>query len=354
MRRLLLLFAMAGCCGGECRAQIVRLSLSDSTGEIGKATAVCVGTCESGTVYLTARHNFDGADRASVKIRGHWRQVIRVNKSRKHDVASFEVSAECDHMPLAESVQTGARVRIGGYGPEYWGSGQAGNFWGTINGQSIAGDDGLHPIQGDSGGPVIADDRVVGIVVGFVPTIARHDNADRRYPIVFCGLPEITECLHQVYQRCPPGGCQIYLRPQIHQPMIGIGIPVGPPRVVGVATPVPQIMPRPDPAFIAGPQGPPGPRGESGPPGPPGSAGRSVTREEIESIVSAWLDANRDVLRGPSGPAGPPGQPGTSTAAIPIRLILTSDGKVIDDETYQPGEPLVLDLKRLRSVSDGR
>jgi hypothetical protein len=105
-------------------------------------------------------------------------------------------------------------------------------------------------------------------------------------------------------------------------------------------------------------QGPPGP---AGPQGPPGRDGRSVTQAEVESIVNAWLDANRDQLRGPQGPPGPAGS-SASTAALetrltsleqrPFRIILSSDGKIVDDETYPAGSPVVLDLKRLRSGSN--
>jgi hypothetical protein len=127
--------------------------------------------------------------------------------------------------------------------------------------------------------------------------------------------------------------------------------------VVGVAEPVPQTfvpegsqrpVPRPDPISI---QGPPGPAG------PPGRDGRSVTQSEVESIVNAWLDANRESLRGPAGPQGPAGS-GVSVTQFesrlttleqrPFRIILSSDGKIVDDETYPPGSPVVLDLRRLK------
>lgn len=339
LTRLSLLCLMAGCCGNECRAQIVRLSVSDDSGEIGKATAVCIGQCDGGSVFLTARHNFRDATRAKVKVRGNWIRIRSVNRSRSHDVASFEVSADCDQIPLADAVEPGVRVRCGGFGPEYWGSGEAGDFHGTLMPSEIRGDGGLHPIQGDSGGPVIADDRVVGIVCGYVATVARTDDAASHYPTVYAGLSEIRECLQQVYQRCPPGGCPIYIRPEIRQPMVGIGIPVGPPRVVGVAEQLPpqRICPTPDPISVTGPQGP---RGERGEPGPPGPAGRSVTREEVEATVNAWLESNIDRIKGPPGP------PGTATQ-LPLRVIVSSGNEIIDDETYSPGEPVVLDIKRL-------
>lgn len=361
MRLLWLLLLLIGCCDqGEC--QIVQLTVSNDRGELGKASAICIGPCEGGSVFLTARHNFDGATKAKIQLDGRWIRVRSVNESRRHDCASFEAECECPSYPVATAVRTGQRVRIGGYGPEYWGSGKASYFWGVVDGEDIQGDGGQHPIQGDSGGPVIADDHVVGVVCGYVATVARTDHSARRPAIVFCGPAEITECLHQVYQRCPPSGCQIYLRPQVQQPMVGIGIPIGPPRVVGVATPVPkppqvyQPVPRPEPIMIQGPPGPLGERGAAGPQGPPG---RSVSREDLEAVVHAWLDANRDALRGADGrdgAPGPAGSPGPRGPAVetPIRVILANDGRFMEEKTYPPGEPIVLDVKRLRSVSDGQ
>lgn len=98
-------------------------------------------------------------------------------------------------------------------------------------------------------------------------------------------------------------------------------------------------------------------KGREGPPG------RSVKKEEIEATIVAWLDSNREQLRGESGPAGRDGESAdpSEIAAInqklnelatrPFRIVISSDGKILDDETYAPGEPVVLDLKRLRSVS---
>lgn len=348
----LLLFA--GCCGNECRAQIVRLSVSDDSGEIGKATAVCIGQCDGGSVFLTARHNFRDATRARVKIRGNWIRVRSVNRSRSHDVASFEVEADCDQIPLADEVQPGVRVRCGGFGPEYWGSGEAGDFHGTLMASEIHGDGGLHPIQGDSGGPVIADDRVVGIVCGYVSTVARTDDASRNYPTVYAGLSEIRECLQQVYRSCPPGGCPIYIRPEIRQPVVGIGIPVGPPQVVGVATPVPpqRLEPRPDPISIIGPRGERGPAGPVGPQGPPGQTGRPVSQEQVEIVVNAWLESNIDRIKGPPGDAANCSALESRVTALEsrkLRVIVSSENKIVDDESYDvnAGEPVVLNLKRL-------
>jgi hypothetical protein len=161
--------------------------------------------------------------------------------------------------------------------------------------------------------------------------------------------------------------------------MLGFGIPVGPPRVVGIAEPAPQTyIPQPQPQQIPQQpqthyvQGERGPAGPAGPQGPPGRDGKNVNQEQLEAIVTAWLDSNRDALRGEPGPPGDPGPAGrdgnsadpdelTAIASRlgeletrPFRIVISSEGKVIDDETYAPGEPVVLDLQRLRKRSDAQ
>jgi len=282
-------------------------------------------------------------------------------------VASFEAPVLVEPMTVGESEPQGESVRIPGFGPEYFGRTPS-SFTGVLETGYVSGERGLHPIPGDSGAPVvIGENTVVGVVKGYETpyqqTTYRSDYAEQRLKTVYTGVVKIRECLQQCYQGCPSTGCRIWLRNEYRQPIGFLGIPAGPPQRVQVAEPVPRVFvpedqpQRPVPDRISV-QGPPGPQG------PPGRDGRSVTQAEVEAIVNAWLDANRDQLRGPAGPPGPPGPSGgsASTAALetrltsleqrPFRIILSSDGKVIDDETYRPGEPVVLDLKRLRSVSD--
>lgn len=353
----LTLLCQLACC------QVVRLSVNCSDGTQGLGTAWCCGQTDYGaSVFVTVAHNFEGATSAEVAIAGQWRKVSRMRAYHADDVATFEVAGiACRWLPLADSVQAGESVEVYGYGPTFRGR-KTCTFRGRIVSDGIEGDGGLHPIPGDSGGPVmVRGAEVCGIIQGYdTPTVYRSDYASQRLTTRYVTHTTIRRCLQQCYQYggCGPSGCPIWIRPQIQQPMIGIGIPTGPPRVVGVATPAPQT-------YVPQSSGQPGPRGEAGPPGSPGPAGpagergapgRSVTRDEIEAIVSAWLDANREALRGqagergPVGPAGPSGRPGTSTAAIPIEVVIVSDGQVVDREIYQPGEPLVFDLKRLTNA----
>jgi hypothetical protein len=69
----------------------------------------------------------------------------------------------------------------------------------------------------------------------------------------------------------------------------------------------------------------PGPRGEQGPPGPRGPSGRDC-EIDIDAIAAQVI------------------------AKIPPRRFILVDGatrKVIDDESYQPGEPIVLDIQQI-------
>lgn len=152
--------------------------------------------------------------------------------------------------------------------------------------------------------------------------------------------------------------------------MIGIGIPAGPPRVVGIAEPVPQTyVPRqsvpvsPDAIrqavadyLNANPERFRGPKGE------PGSNGRSVSKADAAEIITQWLDANRDQLRGPAGKDCEEKE--TASSDLEERLarlekqklrMMVVDGatkNVLDDESYAPGEPVIFDIRRLRGSPD--
>ena len=181
---------------------------------------------------------------------------------------------------------------------------------------------------------------------------------------------KIVAWMQAQYGGCPGGVCPIQIRPRVIQPMIGIGIPTGPPRIIGEAVRVnpspiyvpqqPQypkqpepLRPVPDPAFIsglAGQQGVPGPKGDRG------ADGRSVTKTEVEATVNAWLEANRDALRGEPGPSA-----NIDALAARVKIleerkirIITSDGsQIVDDETYTGSEadPIVLNIRRLTNAS---
>ena len=178
--------------------------------------------------------------------------------------------------------------------------------------------------------------------------------------------------------------------------MIGIGLPIGPPRHVQEAVPVPRPpqvyvpQPRPEQPQYQTLVGPTGPRGEQGPAGKDGIHGRDgkdgkVDQASIETAIVTWLEANKEDLKGQTGLAGPAGrsvekediqaavnkwltenfkQPTGSgeqvdlsdiesrLAAIEARKIriVTSKGKVlVDDETYSGSQddPIILNIDRI-------
>ena len=169
------LLLIAGCCGECCHAQIVRLETFEAGKRAaGKATAVCIGETDEGDgVFVTAAHNFRDCDRARIAVDGRWHSVTRLNTHRTADVASFEARVKTRPKRLAESIKYGERVWLHGFGPEYNRTGQAEPFCGTITESEISGCYGWHPVPGDSGGPIVQDDAVVGVISGFVETMAR-------------------------------------------------------------------------------------------------------------------------------------------------------------------------------------
>lgn len=79
-----------------------------------------------------------------------------------------------------------------------------------------------------------------------------------------------------------------------------------------------------------------------------------MNQVQVEAVVNAWLDANIDQLRQPASDLTSVESRLKAVEERKFRIVISSDGKIIDDETYAAGEPVVLDLKRLRSVSDAR
>jgi hypothetical protein len=386
MKRIAWLIAVglivSGC--GPCFAKAYRLRMVLEDGSIGRGTATCIGETDDGfSLFATAKHNFEGAISAEIVTREWTARTKEVVRHDKEDCAVFTiVRSGCEATDLAEP-QLGETAFIDGYGPEYHSTDLAENcrFTGTVEENHVAGHDGLHPITGDSGGPVAvkrnAQFRIIGVVSGYAPIPteylkSRYAYRERRLQTIYTPTLHIRQCLQRrwQYQGCPPGGCPIYVRPQVQQPMIGIGIPAGPPRVVGIAEPVPQTyVPRqsvpvsPDAIrqavadyLNANPERFRGPKGE------PGSNGRSVSKADAAEIITQWLDANRDQLRGPAGKDCEEKE--TASSDLEERLarlekqklrMMVVDGatkNVLDDESYAPGEPVIFDIRRLRGSPD--
>lgn len=332
-------------------------------------TAVCIAQTDRGSILLTAKHNIaERPDGVWVRHAGDWHRCFNARMAISEDLATVETTIRLRPNCLADSVPVGSVAIVEGAGPSAWKTSEDVVFRAKlIDEQWLVGSRGEHVIPGDSGGPVLCRTTssgyaVVGIVEGFeAPTTvepsSRMAHAGSRTR--FVPAARIVKFVQSQYGSCPGGICPIQIRQQIQQPMIGIGIPTGPPRIVNTVEPAPVkvLQPVPDPMFISGPVGPVGPRG------PQGESGRSVTKQEVEAVVEAWLDANREALVGPAGPAGPAGPRGAAAAATDVaplearidalerrkfRMVVTNEGKIIDDEVYDAGEPVVLDLKRLK------
>lgn len=364
MRFTAFLLILIGCCEPQCSADTYALVTSyvvDGQKIEDKGTAVCFAHTDRGSLVVTAAHNVQhNPDSVWISHQDDWHLCDRVHVHPSADIAVLEISRRLRVTPLGDVTPIGESVVVQGFGPRLNHSGESLWFDGTIeDSENLRGANGEHAIPGDSGGPVLYETEaglaLVGIVTrheGDRPANRRTQFASFRARTGFVPAQTIVSFVQAQYGGCPGGVCPIRIRPQIQRPMIGIGIPIGPPRIVDTVEPAPRIL-QPSPKQ-------PGPQGPSG---PPGRDGRSVTKAEVEAAVNAWLDAHFDQLKGPPGPSGRDGGATDVTqlerrlSALerrPFRMVLTSDGEILDDEEYAPGEPVVLDLKRLRKSSDAK
>jgi hypothetical protein len=385
MKRLLWLLVFSGCCSvGHAGSVIIATTYHNDSGRLveEKGTAVCFYTDDRGSLLLTCKHVVTSNPRSVwVRCRNDWYRCAEPILHPTEDIAVIETGIRLSPTPLSDGVAVGSNVVVEGAGPSLNHTDEALRFQGRATPDGIVNDDGLAVIGGDSGGPVYVQTStgavaVGGIVYGYPGQRVRARRADHRgSDAVTLYTPTSAFYSWIETQYCQNGTCPIQIRPQVIQPLGPLGFPRGNPRVIGIAEPVPQryepvqsepLRPTPDPISITGPRGAAGPMG---PAGPAGRDGRSVQPSDVEATVNAWLDANIDQIRGPQGEPGTPGPAGrdgidadTSTLDArltelehrPFRIIISSEGKIVDDETYEPGQPVVLDLKRLRSVSGGK
>ena len=73
-----------------------------------------------------------------------------------------------------------------------------------------------------------------------------------------------------------------------------------------------------------------------------------MTPQEVESIVSAWLDSNRDELAKAAVDLSGLERRVSDLEKRPFTLILAEDGKEVDREVYPAGSPVVLDIRRFK------
>ena len=301
MKRLLVFLLMIVSVSAA-KADSYNLATVYTNGQEGLGTAFCIANTSYGSLMVTAKHVVEGTDNVFISHNGQWVKGKSVRRSAADDVATFEVPVRLRVTPMASVFpDDGVPVVVEGRGPDYQKTDEDYTFTGKTAKDGFVLSD-CSVVEGDSGGPVYAETKssgtvVVGLVTGY--TKRRRDRVETK----IVPAQTIVAFVQTQYGGCPNGYCPIQIRPQVQQPMIGIGIPVGPPRTIGVAEPVspiytPQQPVAPTPpkeVAVAGPQGPPGKDGKDG---------RSVTKDEVESIVSAWLDAHKEELVGPAGPRG--------------------------------------------------
>ena len=379
---LMLIF---GCCGIECSAESVVIATTFVGPRGGlieeNGTAVCIYSNSRGSILVTCKHVVETNPRSVwVRHANDWHQCGEIRLHPTEDIAILETAIELNATPLSDGIADGSDVLVEGAGPALAKTDEAAAFRGRVTSEGIISDDGLAVIPGDSGCPVYvrtaSGSRAVGgIAYGYLGShkcSRRTDHSGSDSITLYTPVSAFYPWIQTQY--CQNGKCPIQIRPQVIYPVGPLGFQRGPSRVIGIAEPVPQqyvpvqpeLRPVPDPISSGGI---PGPRGPQGAPGRDGEPGRSVQQIEVEATVNAWLDSNIDRIRGPQGPQGPQGEPGRDGSSTDVsglesrlttiekrkfRMVISSDGKIIDDESFNPGEPVVLDLKRLRSVSGGR
>ena len=250
----------------------------------------------------------------------------------------------------------------------------------------------LAPLWGNSGGDTN---------VGSGTCITVNSFACRTYLLPW------RERIMRALTQCGPGGCSpmpqyggggggsygggpiqppqylIPANPPSYQPA-----PTQPPSYQPIVQPQPQQpqLPAPSTGGIAGPKGDKGDKGEKGDDGEVTDAHLAKIIEGVRKQLAE--DPNmrgrdgRDGERGPAGPKGDKGDPGEITQAHlamiaklvaadpslkanvdidaivnevirrmpaqqPITFQLRENGKIVDEETYAPGQPLVLEINRL-------
>ena len=367
-------------------SQTVRVSVPDAGGN-----SMGSGTYLGDGLYATAWHVMRDNPTAAATI--SWSDGRRftaklVAKDPVFDQAVLE-SADKPRggVPLASAnLAIGGRVYFAGYSSGTLRPWEAKVRAYASPGQGSPSDwisaDGSRPsIGGDSGGPVFDE---TGCYVGCLwggsaPSSTVANNFGRTQRFLLPWNARLSAWQSQGYGcqggYCPPqqqaqmpqgGGRQVEIggnNPT--QPQGNLGWSSGPPSAQqsnadDLAKQIATILVA-DPRF----RGEKGDRGEQGPAGPKGDAGE-VTDSQLATIAAAVFSKMKSdpTFRGPKGDPGD----GIGQAEIErlktkilesipdlrVMLVDGSTGTVIDDETYAPGEPLVLDFQRIINAAKQR
>jgi len=226
-------------------------------------------------------------------------------------------------------------------------------------------------VTGDSGGPLIADGAVVGVILGGlnIPTQVRGDWAVMR-PSIACGPAPIRRLLGRVLGGTPGPG---YFRPRPlalqecpqcvpygYQRMVPLPgrtsrrIVQGPPVIVdgggGYQAPIPSTPPVDEPTTppVDEPTTDPGTTPGTPPTADPGTTSVTIDYNQLAAIVYEKMVEHPELFRGPDGmrgepgpagpigPAGDRGEPGPVGPMGPPRRIGLIGGDGIIDTTIEP------------------
>lgn len=281
----------------------------------------------------------------------------------------------------------GAQVEVMGFGGPDFGSLRPYRAQ-TYQGQTLAALSIEAPsISGDSGGGMLYQGQLCGVQFGAYTEVnppPRVGNWSLIYPASSKANTQVlqqfaTQACRQLpggYSQCQPvigqapsrPGVDIDIQSNPFYPPEGGQAPAQPPvqQPVGELSPVDrqclpckvdydkiaeEVWDRVGDKVAQGKQGPPGPQG------PPGE----ITEQQISGMVGAIAKQLRNdpSLKGPQGERGPPGeiteqQVNSIVNKVierlpPRRFVIVngSDRQVIDDETYAPGEAIVLDVQQI-------
>jgi S1-C subfamily serine protease len=206
-------------------------------------------------------------------------------------------------------------------------------------------------ISGDSGSGMVWKGVLVGVNFG---SVGGYSASEGGWPVHYPSSSWATATsINSFLTQClGPYGCA----PQVSPPgsQGSGGSPFYPP---SQQTP-PQITPPQQPVappHITQPQQPVTPPATC----PPGRCDDETIKKIIADAVAAASKPGPQGEQGPPGPQGPSGRDceididaiaAQVIAKIPPRRFILVDGatrKVIDDESYQPGEPIVLDVQQI-------
>lgn len=346
---------------------------------IGHRTVVTARHVVRGGILTTARAEFG----QSQFFAGGW----LANKEADQYLLQLKEDPPIRPVPVAQQEPTpGETVYAMGFGHnkfEIWPA-RLTSYGSAVSQRDSGHYTGPHPSRsGDSGGAVVnARGEYVGTIWGGVDRdcVAVTYTHTRSF-FQRCGLlgrlfgPRVQQEQTTITQFCPGGQCQLN-PPMQNQPQESLP---GPDYFEDPATqPTPSnnnctCVSLSIDEIAAAVEGriscEPGPQGERGPAGKDGRDGKDaeLTREDIAEIIAAVKEA---ILKDPSM-RGPAGKDAVVTdnmiadvakraaAMVPPnnRRVLLVDGetkKVIDDETYGPNDPIVLDVQSILNAAKQR